>query len=121
MVMEKIKKSNATKGGVSWDLPVKLAKEFGPVLSIPATRIFQNIACSGHWPKRWRMERGLSLKKVTEPLTEDELRIISLTPFLSKIFEQILLDWLLQYISDKIEWNQYGGLKETSINHYIEV
>jgi len=96
-----------------------LAKEFGPELAIPADRIFKNIAKTGHWPKRWRTEQALRLQKVPVPLSEDELRIIFLTPYLSKIFEQIVLDWLLDYISDKMDWNQYVGRKGTSVNHYL--
>ena len=86
---------------------------------MPASQIFQKVASMGIWPKRWRTERGISLKKVPEPTSEQELRIISLTPFLSKTFEQITLDWLLPYISDKIDWNQYGGIRGTSVSHYL--
>jgi hypothetical protein len=59
------------------------------------------------------VEQGFPLKNVPNPLDEDQLRIISLTPFFSKVFEQIVMDWLLQYIGDKIDWSQYGGQKGT--------
>ena len=36
LVEDKIEKANNTKGGVPGDLPVKLAKEFGPELAVPA-------------------------------------------------------------------------------------
>ena len=52
-------------------------------------------------------------------MTEDDLRIISLTPFFSKTFEQIVLDWLLVYVSDQLDPFQYGGRKGSSINHYL--
>ena len=119
MVEEKIAQAKTTKGGVPGDLPPKLAKEFGPELARPAAQIFRTIAISGHWPKRWKMEQGVALKKVPEPKSEDELRIISLTPFLSKIFEKIVIEWLLAFISDKLDIHQYGGRKGTSINHYL--
>ena len=86
---------------------------------MPASQILRKIATTGKWFKRWRIEQGLPLKKVQEPLTEDELRIISLTPFLSKIFEKIVVDWLMVFISDKLDVNQYGGMKGSSINHYL--
>ena len=119
MVEENIRKANSTKGGVPGDLPVKLLKEFGPELAVPASQMFRKVAATGDWPKRWRTERGISLKKVPEPVSEEELRIISLTPFFSKTFEQITLDWLLPYISDKMDWNQYGGIRGTSVSHYL--
>ena len=65
------------------------------------------------------MEQGVALKKVPLPETEDELRIISLTPFLSKIFEKRVTEWLLAFISDKMDIYQYGGRKGTSVNHYL--
>ena len=52
-------------------------------------------------------------------MTEDDLRIISLTPFFSKTFEQIVLDWLLEYVDEQIDSFQYGGRKGTSSNHYL--
>ena len=71
------------------------------------------------WPKRWRLEQGLPLKKTTNPITEDDLRIISLTPFFSKTFEQIVLDWLLEHVKEQIDPFQYGGRKGASSNHYL--
>jgi hypothetical protein len=119
MVEKKILQAKNTKGGVPGDLPTKLAKEFGPELARPAAQIFRKIANSGVWPKRWKMEQGVALKKVPVPETEDELRTISLSPFLSKIFEKIVIEWVLAFNSDKLDIYQYGGRKGTSVNHYL--
>ena len=51
--------------------------------------------------------------------TEDDLRPISLTPFFSKVTEHFVVMWLLEFIGDKIDFRQYGGLKGNSITHYI--
>ena len=45
-------KAKNTRGGVSGDLPVKLAKEFDQELAIPASRIFNNIVQNEKWPNR---------------------------------------------------------------------
>ena len=45
--------------------------------------------------------------------------IISLTPFLSKTLEKIVLEWLLHYAGNQIYWKQYGGFKGSSISHYL--
>ena len=76
-------KANNTKGGVSGDLPVKLGKEFSNELSIPASRIFNNIVQNGKWPARWKSEEGIALNKVKpkQPESESDLRIISLIHF----------------------------------------
>ena len=41
------------------------------------------------------------------------------TPFLSKIYESFVLDWLLQYIRPFLDPAQCGGLKGVSVNHYL--
>ena len=37
----------------------------------------------------------------------------------SKVTEHFVVKWLLHFISDKIDFRQYGGLKGNSITHYI--
>ena len=118
-VESKITKAKKTKGGVPGDIPAKLVKEFGPELAPPLSQLFRKISTTGKWPKRWRLEQGLPLKKTNNPMTEDDLRIISLTPFFSKTFEQIVLDWLLEHVDEQIDSFQYGGRKGTSSNHYL--
>ena len=53
------------------------------------------------------------------PLTEDDLRIISLTPFFSKVMERFVVKWLMSYIGDQMDPRQFGGLKGNSISHYL--
>ena len=47
------------------------------------------------------------------------MRIISLTSYLSKAFEQYVLEWLMKYVGDKMDWGQYGEEKGSSISHYL--
>ena len=119
MVEDKIKKAKTTKGGVEGDLPAKLIKEFSSELAPPLAQLYKAIAQTGKWPSRWKTEQGLPLKKISNPQSEDDLRIISLTPFFSKTFEQLVLDWLLEHVGDQLDNFQYGGRKGTSINHYL--
>ena len=58
-------------------------------------------------------------RKITNPMIENDLRIISLTSFLSKVSEQFIISWLLKYVEGKIDWGQYGGTKGSSISHYL--
>ena len=118
-VWQKIKHAKKPKGGVPGDLPRKLLIEFSPELATPMARIYQNIIDTQKWPSMWRCEYGIPLQKVSNPENEDQLRIISLTAFFSKVFEQFVIKWLLHFIGDKIDWRQYGGQKGTSITHYM--
>ena len=118
-VFEKIQKSKKPKSSVPGDIPRKLVKEFGPELASPAGIIFRNIVKTGHWPKPWRIEHGIPLQKVSNPETEDQLRIISLTSYLSKVMEHFVVQWLMKFVGDKLDWGQYGGEKGSSIAHYL--
>ena len=47
------------------------------------------------------------------------MRIISLTNHLSKVFEKLVIKWIMFYIGDKLDRNQFGGTKGNSISHYL--
>ena len=53
--------------------------------------------------------------KPNQPESESELRVISLTPFLSKVFDGILI----HFVGDKMDRSQYGGVKGSSTSHYL--
>ena len=80
---------------------------------------YNNIIKTGEWPESWKIEYGIPLKKVTQPVNEDDIRIISLTSVYSKTFEKFVMSWLLHHIGDKIDLAQYGGRKKCSISHYL--
>ena len=96
-----------------------LYKEFGQELSVPLSRIYNKIIQTGQWPDKWKVEYGLPLKKKTNTENEDDIRIISLTPFFSKIFERFVILWLLDYLKEHLDWWQYGGQKRNSVSHYL--
>ena len=56
---------------------------------------------------------------IRNPPTKDDLRVISLTAFFSKVMEKFVVEWLMSYIKDKIDPKQFGGLKGNSISHYM--
>ena len=118
-VYDKIKRSKKPRSSVPGDLPRRIVQEFGPELATPAGKIFRNITKTGHWPKPWRAEYGTPLQKQKNPINEDQLRIISLTSYFSKVYEQFVITWLLKYVGGQMDWGQYGGVKGSSISHYL--
>ena len=123
-VYENIKAANKPKSGVPGDLPGKLVTEFSPELSLPICGIFNSILKSSKlgtakWPSPWKLEYGTPLKKIPDPLSEDDLRVISLTAFFSKVLEKFVVTWLMDFIGNKIDPKQFGGLKGNSISHYM--
>ena len=106
-----IRKAKKPRSQVPGDLPRRIIQEFGPELAAPAAKILRNIVQTGQWPRQWRTEYGVPLKKQDNPRNEDHLRIISLTSFLSKTCEHFVINWLLEYVGDKIDWGSMGGQK----------
>ena len=81
--------------------------------------LFRSIMKTNKWPDKWAVEHGLTLKKVKVPATESDVRIISLTSFWSKCMESFIIGWLDQEIGHLMDLTQYGGLKGSSVNHYL--
>ena len=88
------------KSQVPGDLPCRLIQEFSPELTLPASHIYNNIIQTSEWPAQWRIEYGTALQKKPNLESESDLRIISLTNFLSKAFEKFVIGWLMFYVSD---------------------
>ena len=53
------------------------------------------------------------------PLSEDETRNLASTAYFSKQYESFLVDWLFPLIQPFIDPGQCGGLKGSSITHYL--
>ena len=118
-VYEKIKSAKKPHSGVPGDLPRLITKEFAPELAKPIGKIINKIVSTAEWPSQWKMEFVTPIGKISMPETEDDLRPISLTPFFSKVTEHFVVMWLLDYIGDKIDFRQYGGIRGNSITHYL--
>ena len=114
-----ILKAKKPKAGIPGDLPRRLVQRFARKLARPYTQIYNKIVQTGQWPSVWKVEHGLPLKKCTNPINEDDIRVISLTAFFSKVFEKFVMEWLLYYIGDKIDKCQYGGEKGSGVAHYL--
>ena len=115
-VYARIKSANKPKFGVPGDIPRKLFSEFGPELATPICMIFNNIAKSAKqgpakWPSTWKLEYGTPLQKIPEPISEEDLRVISLTAFFSKVMEKFVVDWLMIYTGDQMDPKQFVGFK----------
>ena len=116
---KKIRAAKKPKSGVPNDLPRIITQEFAPELATPVGKIVNKIAETGEWPRQWKLEYVVPISKVPMPETEDDLRPISLTSFFSKVTEHFVVMWLMEFIKDKIDFRQYGGLKGNSITHYL--
>ena len=86
------KKPNSSVPG---DIPKKLIQEFSVEITTPATIIMNKALKNLEFPNTWKKEYGTPIPKVPNPESNDQHRLISLTKFLSKVFEAFLVDWIL--------------------------
>ena len=116
---EALRSAKKPRSGVEIDMPKVINSEFAPELAYPVCKLINNIFQTGEWPNHWKVENVIPIPKVVTSETEDDLRPISLTPFLSKVAEQFIVKWILEYIGEKLDFRQYGGQKGNSISHYL--
>ena len=117
-VYEALKKGKKTCS-VPGDFPIKIVEEFLPELTAPVAAIFREAITSHTWPSAYKKEYHLPICKVPVPQSEDDLRNLGLTPFLSKRLEWLLINWIWPYVSPHIDPDQLGGLPGCSVTHYL--
>ena len=79
---------------VPGDIPVDILEEFLPEFCTPITSIVNKTFSSHQWPSNFKKEYGVPIKKVLVPDSEDDLRSIGLTPYVSKRIENLLIKWI---------------------------
>ena len=117
-VKSRICKARKPKGIVTSDLPKKIVQNCSDIIAVPAQLIFNNITRTSTYPSKWKIEHQVAIPKTYPPEDEDDLRNIAKTPFLSKVYESFVANWLLKYIKPFLDPNQCG-LKGSSISHYL--
>ena len=80
-VFNRIKSVNKPKSGVPRDLSKRCINEFGPELAKPICNKITRSAKQGaaKWPSAWKLEFGTHLLNIADPMSEYDLRIMSLT------------------------------------------
>ena len=117
-VYEGLKKGKKTCS-VPEDIPKKILDEFLPELVAPVAAIYRESIATHEWPQSYKKEYHLPINKVPQPQSEDELRNLGLTPFISKRLEWFLIQWIWPYIENHLDHDQLGGLPGCSVDHYL--
>ena len=114
--MVRAKKPNSSVPG---DLPKKVVQHYAHQLAAPTAVIFNRITATAVYPEQWKTEYQLPVPKCYPPQTEDDLRNISKTSFMSKLYESFIAGWLLPIIEPYLDPGQCGGLKGLLVTHYL--
>ena len=116
---EKLAGAKKPNSNVTGDLKRLLVKECSVELVPPVTMIYNKITESKEFPRPWVKEQQTPIPKTYPPSSIDDIRNISCTPFLSKQYESFVTDWLLHIVDPFLDPGQCGGLKNSSITHYL--
>ena len=117
-----VMKTTKPNSAVCGDIPLPLLRRYPFQYAAPLTKIFNKMIQTGQWPRQWVVEHTIVLSKLgksKQPVNEDDLRTISKTSWLSKCCENILGSFILPIIDSFLDPGQCGGLKKTSITHYL--
>ena len=118
-VHDRILKAKKPHSMVPGDIKRTLVKECSVELTEPVAKIYNQITKSKEYPRAWVQEQQVVIPKKTPPSSLDDLRNISGTPFFSKQYESFLSDWLLPIVDPFLDAGQCGGLRKSSISHYL--
>ena len=115
--MTKSKKTDNVPG----DIPKDQLKEFLPEFTRPISEIIRASIKYHEWPEAFKQEYHLPIKKIPIPTSEDDLRGLGLTQFISKRLEMVLINWIWPYIYPHIDTAQLGGVPGCSVVHYLTI
>ena len=100
-------------------IPASILREFLPEFTTPVTALLKEAVQTHTWPQRYKQEYHIPLKKIPIPESEDDIRGIGLTAWISKQLERLVLNWIWPFIQPHLDPDQMGGRPGCSIEHYI--
>ncbi|MFM2293543.1 MAG: hypothetical protein RIS29_3356, partial [Bacteroidota bacterium] len=119
-VERRLSKINSNKSGGPDDIPNWFLRDSSVWLAEPVCAIFNASVRDGIVPTIWKKANVVPVPKTNPPRKiESDLRPISLTSTLSKVLESIVGGWILEFVRDKLDTQQYGGIRGRSTTHAL--
>ena len=81
-------------------IPTRFIKMVAECLAVPLTSIINNCIAKAYFPKQWKSARMSPVPKIDNPVSNDQLRPISVLPVLSKIFEKFVAIQMMNYTNN---------------------
>ena len=118
-INNKIKKMKTKTSTVIGDIPWKVIRQYSYYLSVPLENIYNRSVKYGEYPSIWKVEIVTPVPKVHPPTSEGDLRKIACTLNFSKIFENILSEYLISDMKPSSDPSQFGNEKGISVQHCL--
>ena len=100
-------------------IPIRLIHACSSYLATPLAMMYNQCLLEGVFPDKFKKAFITPIPKKTSPTSPSDLRPISKTPIISKVFEDFILQWLLAEVEHKIDPMQFGFRRGHSTIHYL--
>ena len=100
-------------------MPPRVFYKASAGLAAPSARIMNDIAQTGEWLSQYKTECGVPVQKTKPVQDESQTRIISCSNKTNIVFEKQIVYWLVKYVGHKLDKEQFGRQKGSSISQYL--
>ena len=83
---------------VADQIPAKYLMMAANYLASPLTQIMNSFISNNTFPATWKMARVSPIPKVDSPINADQYRTIAILAALSKVYEQLVLNQVVEFI-----------------------
>ena len=115
-ILQKLRTLNPNKASGPGQIPSWLLKDNADILAAPVADILNSSFQESRLPKSWKRADITPLSKQSLVLDVNKhLRPISLTPILSKVAEDYVVEeYIKPAVLVKVDWNQFGTVPNSS-------
>ena len=86
--------------------PDKYVKMAADYITSPLTQIINSFISNNTFRAAWKMATGSLIPKVDFPINADQHRSIAILPVLSKVYERLVLNQILEFIEQNHIFNE---------------
>ena len=109
--MAALRKVKVNKATGPDDIPAWILRDFADELAAPLASIYNSSLREGVIPDLWKTAIIVPVPKKHPPRhIEKDLRPISLTPIVSKVFESLVLRWVDKFIQPHLDLQWYEAI-----------
>ena len=83
------------------EIPTRFVKMVDEIICSPLTHIINTFIENNKFPTLWKAARIVPINKVTTPTEKSHFRPIAILPALSKVFERIVCNQLIEFIDNR--------------------
>ena len=107
-VLHELSKLDASKASGPDNLSCLLLKSYADIFHGPLAHLFRMALSSGTYPSQWKAANLVAVHKSGKKQNVQNYRPISLLPQVSKVFEKILCQRILQHVQPAVSEQQHG-------------